>query len=350
MNNTNITEQSWTALWNRPGGTFAKITAVGVFAAVIYGFMKALPFLVAAAANTLLLIVELVAIVAILSILTSKNFWKWIGLFWLQLNRKVVSWFVRIDPIAILENGIAELNEKLKIVRQNVKDLGGVLVGMKNKLEEYQKDFDDEVNGRKAIERILTDPNLTSEEGLEFKSKLVLSNKKIARLDTLIAKQKQRIVTSEKYLQVMKKLEVVANFKVEDSKNELDVRKEEYTQAIKQQTAMKSITSILKGGMSKALEEELAIEYMSTTINNSIAEMNELLDGSNDLLADFDIETVTNAEKVDAILARYEQYGFDSFSNDDNPKSVSYNEVGTAISDMKTPEKVPVLMENKYFS
>ena len=55
-NNTgdqNSTPVSLKEMFKRPGGTFAKITAVGAALGLGYLFTKALPFLVAAAANAL---------------------------------------------------------------------------------------------------------------------------------------------------------------------------------------------------------------------------------------------------------------------------------------------------------
>ena len=314
LSTTSGNKISWKALWNRPGGTFAKITAVAAAIGLGYGFVIALPFLMAAAAKTLWFIVELGAIAIILMIVTSKNFWKWISLFWLQLNRKIVGAFVKIDPISILQNGIRELRDKLNIVNDNVVKLEGVLVSMKKDQDDYIEELESNIHKRNATQKMLSEPNLTSEDGMKYKSNYILINNDIARLDKIIEAQKKRIETSEKYLQVMKKLKVVATFKVKDSESELKWRKQEYEQALKQQTAMKSIKDIMSGGLSKSLEEELALDYIATTVNDSIAEMNQLLDGSNDLLVNFDIESASNIDKVDAILSKYEQNGFESFN------------------------------------
>ncbi len=345
------TPVSWKALWNRPGGTFAKITAVCAALGLGYGFVKALPFLIGAAANTLVFIAELAAIAAILMVLTSKNFWKWISLFWLQLNRKIVGAFVKIDPISILQNGIYELRNKLDIVNENTVKLEGVLVSMEKDLESYQKEFEENVHKRAAIQKMLSASNLSPEEAMKYKSNYVLVNNDITRLDSIIKAQKKRIETSEKYLQVMKKLKVVATFKVKDSESELKWRKQEYEQALKQQTAMKSIKDIMSGGLSKSLEEELALDYIASTVNDSIAEMNQLLDGSNDLLVNFDIESMSNIEKVDAIISKYEQNGFASFSNDSHNQTDSLDDsvITMQLGEdgvYRQPEKVS---QNKYF-
>ena len=109
------TEQSLKNLWKRPGGLFAKITGWGAIAALGFGLFKILPFLVAGAANLLILILELIALVVILYIITSKEFIRGLKLMWLQIMRKFYGFIVNIDPINILKNGISEMKKKLQI-------------------------------------------------------------------------------------------------------------------------------------------------------------------------------------------------------------------------------------------
>ena len=156
-------------MFKRPGGTFAKITAVGAALGLGYLFTKALPFLVAAAANTLVLILEIVAIVGILAVLFNKNTWKWISLFWLHINRKIVGMFVKIDPISILENSIRKMKDKLNTVHENVTKLRTILVSMNSKLDSYQSQQEDNIRKlKKRKEQLAGASNLTSNEKLKI--------------------------------------------------------------------------------------------------------------------------------------------------------------------------------------
>lgn len=347
---TNNSDQSIKSLWKRPGGLFAKVTGWAAIAALLYGFYKILPFLVAAAANTLILILELVAIAAILFVVTSKEFRRGVQLTWLQIMRKFYGLIVNIDPIHILKNGISEMSKKLDIVRDNVTKLESLLVEMKSKVKEYQSKFEDNAAKKASIEKKIADPKITSNEVMKYKTTLQLINNEITRGAKQIKAQNERIATSEKYLDIMKKLEIAADFRVRDAQNELEYRKDEYEQAKAQQKAMSSITSILKGNLTKTLEEELAMEQVTNTINNSIAEMNRLLDGSNDILINFELDNDANASKADEILARFDSDGFAIF----NAPNESVRKPIAAIEN--TPEPVYVVnhVENtqsnaKYF-
>ena len=204
----------------------------------------------------------------------------------------------------------------------------------------------------------MSDPKITSQEALKYKATLQLINNEIARGGTQIKAQNERIATSEKYLGVMKNLEIAADFKVRDAENELKYRKNEYEQAKAQQKAMGSITSILKGSLTKSMEEELAMEQVTNTINTSIAEMNRLLDGSNDILVNFELDNDANADKADKILEMFENDGFDIFKPDvEKAQETKRIEGNTVYMNPGDPEPVRIERNsvsktpksNKYF-
>ena len=306
-------------LWNRPGGLFAKITGVLALGGSAFAFFKyVLPFLVAAAGNMLLLSVELAALALFLFIVTDKTFLRGLSLTWLQIMRKLYGLIVNIDPIAILQNGINEMKKKLATVDENVTKLESVLVSMRKKLTEYKTSFENNVRQRDALQKKLSSMGNT-DEALKYKAKLQLINNDITRGNDQIKSQTERIITSEKYLDIMKKLQIAADFKVKDTQNELSYRKDEYEQAKAQQKAIRSITSILKGCLTSSMEEELAIEQVSNTINTSIAEINRLLDGSNDILVNFELNNDICSAKADEIVHMFDTNGFKIFDRSEQP-------------------------------
>ena len=354
-NSTDI-RQKIKELYKRPGGMFAKITGILVIAAIGFGLYKALPFLVAAASNFLILLLELIGIAALLFLITNKEFRRGLQLVWLQMMRKFYGAIVNIDPIAILQNGINEMKQKLKTIKESVTKLESLLVGMKKKLSEYEKEFEHATAEKRTLERNNASGSRTvgsKTEMLKYRSALQLVNNNIARGDQQIRAQKQRIATSERYLDVMKQLEIAADFKVRDAERELQYRKEEYEQAKAQTKAIRSVTSIFDGGLTRTMEEELAMNNVEDTINESIAEMNRMLDGSNEILANFEINNSINAEKADAILEMFEQNGFSIFEGTPAARTPKYilNETAeaqfTEVPAQPVEQGVPA--QSKYF-
>lgn len=338
-NNTgdqNSTPVSLKEMFKRPGGTFAKITAVGAALGLGYLFTKALPFLVAAAANTLVLILEIVAIVGILAVLFNKNTWKWISLFWLHINRKIVGMFVKIDPISILENSIRKMKDKLSTVHENVTKLRTILVSMNSKLDSYQSQQEDNIRKlKKRKEQLAGASNLTSNEKLKIQMSISNLSNDIAQLDSIIESQKKRIETSKRYQEVMERLETIAEAKVERSSLELKRTKDAYESAKEQRSALKTISSIMRGD-SQSLEEEMAIEHITNTINSSVAEMEGFINDSDGVLENYNLESAVNEDRVEEILKKYGQK--DSFSSFSEESKIDNSSFGT----VKEKEKVEV--------
>ena len=133
-------------LWKRPGGMFAKITGGVALVGGGYVFMQyVLPFLVAATANMLLFVGELIVLAAVLFVVTSKTFLRGISLGWLQLMRKFYGLIVDIDPITVLQNAINKMVNKLEEVNTNVTRLESILVSMRKKYKEYKLTFENNV-------------------------------------------------------------------------------------------------------------------------------------------------------------------------------------------------------------
>lgn len=347
---------SFKSLWKRPGGGFAKFTGILAIGGLGFVFCKyLLPFLVAATANLLVFIAELVALGAVIFLLTNKQVHRAISLTWLQVMRKIYGLIVNIDPIAILQNGINEMKKKLEVVNENVTRLESLLVSMKKKLKEYKVNFEDNVRKRNALQNKIKDLIGTTDE-LKYKAQLQLINNEITRGEQQIRAQSERIITSEKYLDIMKKLQIAADFKVRDAQGELSYRKDEYEQAKAQQKAMSSISSILKGGLTKSMEEEIAMEQVSNTINTSIAEINRLLDGSNDILINFELNSEANAAKADEIVKMFDTNGFSIFNSETEPQ-ITFAGKNGGVKALNEPKKEMVLLdregnalnEQKYF-
>ncbi|MBR4814438.1 MAG: hypothetical protein IKZ67_03145, partial [Paludibacteraceae bacterium] len=266
----------------------------------------------------------------------NKNTWKWISLFWLHINRKIVGMFVKIDPISILENSIRKMKDKLNTVHENVTKLRTILVSMNSKLDSYQSQQEDNIRKlKKRKEQLAGASNLTSNEKLKIQMSISNLSNDIAQLDGIIESQKKRIETSKKYQEVMERLETIAEAKVERSSLELKRTKDAYESAKEQRSALKTISSIMRGD-SQSLEEEMAIEHITNTINSSVAEMEGFINDSDGVLENYNLESAVNEDRVEEILKKYGQK--DSFSSFSEESKIDNNSFGT----VKEKEKVEV--------
>lgn len=352
--NTNLTTADNTKfdLWKQPGGTLGKVGLWVMGGAVLYGAYKVLPYMIAFTQNIFTLVLMLVGLGALLYVVFSPELRKILKLLYLQVCRKVTGLIVEIDPIAILENSISEMKQKLEKVSGNITKIVSINASMKDKLEEYENEMQTNITDQSSTKTMLTNPELSQKERLTLNGKLNVINNDIALLNEQIKNQKDRIAKSEKYVEILEKLEIAATTKIEVAERTLNHKKDEYEQAKQMQSAVKSITSIFNSSwLTKSMEDQMALNSISDTIHDSIAEMNRLLDGSNDILLNYDISTLSNASKVDAIINEYTSGGFESFQKTitDNGvvNEVPYEEVSKEA--MYAPNK-PIAQKSKYFN
>ena len=329
-----------TNLWKQPGGTLAKVGLWVMGGSVLWGIYKALPYLIAFTQNVFTLTLLMLGLGCILYVVFSPEMRKILKLLYLQICRKITGLIVEIDPIAILENSINEMKKKLQTVKKRITEIGSTLAGMENKQKEYKKEFEMNVGRVKAIKEKLMKDN-DEKTRMALNGQLTISQNDITMLDEQIKAQADRITKTKRYLEILEKLEIAATTKIKVAENTVSHKKDEYEQAKKMKSAVQSLTSIFSSSwLTKSMEEQMALNVVSNTINDSIAEMNRLLDGSNDILINYDISSMANASKVDEIISNYDHNGFESF------KALQDN--GEYMPGMLQEEPVKI-KENKYF-
>ena len=328
-------------LWKQPGGKLAKVGLWVMGGSLLYGVYKILPYLIAFTQNIFTLTLLMMGLGCLLYVAFSPEMRRILKLIYLQICRKLTGLIVEIDPIAILENSIKEMKDKLITVKKRITDIGSTLAGMKRKQEEYKKDFQENITKVKVIKEKLTSANLDNKQRMALNGQLTIAQNDITMLNDQIKSQEERIKKTEKYVDILEKLEIAATTKIKVAENTVSHKKDEYEQAKKMRSAVQSLTSIFSSSwLTKSMEEQMALNTVSNTINDSIAEMNRLLDGSNDILVNYDIASMANASKVDEIIANFDNNGFESFKS--LPEESMYTEYVEV-----TPQ--PVIKENKYF-
>src|SRR5258706_6688471 len=126
--------------WQGPEGTAGKVVLVLGGIAVAYGFVQILPFLSAAATDTLHLVVLIGAILVFLFIVTDKRVRTLAKLMFQSVMRYLTGLFIELDPIGILKNYIGEMKKNLAIMDEQLGNLNGSIRTLQNQIDTNQKD------------------------------------------------------------------------------------------------------------------------------------------------------------------------------------------------------------------
>ena len=133
-----LTTTGSTKNWfDRPEGKVGAVAGVILIAILAFGFVQALPFLIAAATSTLTLLLMLGAIGGILMLFihpTSRNF---LFLLYKMIFKLLTGMVINLDPLAILEDFIQQLKNNAVMMKEQQDIVKGTLQDLAKKIQTY---------------------------------------------------------------------------------------------------------------------------------------------------------------------------------------------------------------------
>lgn len=324
--------------WNKPGGTLGMIVAAGIILTVLY-FL--LPILSTIAWNAVSLACAGCILALIIFLLTDKSVKRMVSVGYFMLMRSITGFFVEIDPIAIVERRIIDMKKKIQQISKIMGDVKGLIGMNKMNIRNKQAEYENALLRMEACEKKGDKP-----------AGQVARNQAV-RLDGVIKAKKERLEKSEKWYEVLSKMEEMANLTVEDTENEVAVRKEEYESIKAQHKAFKSVMSIMSGDPDEMAIFTQAMDFMASDMNAKLGEMEHVLDSTGGLLAQYSLDNDVTNSKADALLKKYEDCGingmFDTFNSKEAEPVKLISDWQTPLSQTKSQSAEIETKKTKYF-
>ena len=318
-----------TTLVNQPGGKF------GVFVAAIaagVGLYFLVPILFAITS----LLVKIACGVGFLAILlflaTNKQIKISISVAYFLFMRKLMGLFVKIDPIAIVERRLLDMKKKIQQITKAMGDLKGYI-----KLNEGQV-----IDTKKDIKDYVYRVDVAREQG--NKGQESTYNKQVVRLTELLQSQQKCLEDSNKWYSILSKLEEMASLTVEDTENDIKIRKQKYLQIRQQYQAYKSVMSVMKGDPDEMALFNQGMDEMLNDINSKVGEMEHVLESTGGLISQYSTDSAVADKKAEELLQRYNEHGIDGLFDTFDKKPISQISQSFQIP-LSNVEK----QKNKYF-
>ena len=292
VNNENISRKS---PWEKPGGTLGMICAGLAVGGGLFLLWHLLPIMITLASNVLYLILMLLAIGILGYILTSKKFWHTFGLAYFIIMRKITGFFIKIDPVAILEDYIKDLQKRIKEVDENVTKVRGLIKKNERRVSETKDKLDEALSKKKRYEKMGQGSFAAQTNGL------------IVMYEKALKERTQRLSTSKKWLEALVKLQQYATFNVGLNQEKVQLMKEEYEEIKQTGKTFRSIKSALNGDPDIMSDFEMACEIMENEITFNLGEIEGMIDETNGILSQADADNAAMSDKANLILAKYEQ-------------------------------------------
>ncbi|MBL7826959.1 MAG: hypothetical protein JNJ57_10040 [Saprospiraceae bacterium] len=283
------------SFWQRPEG----ITGIIGLVALLFGAgvlaNRVLPFLIAQAENTIALAGMLAALAAVIYVILDPKTRNLVWYMYKSVMRWITGIFVRIDPISILKSYLDDLESNLKNLSKQIGALRGQMRQLKGimdgNISEIQK-------------------NLTVAEQAKKKNdekNLTLSTRKAARLQEANAKYDTLYKRMDVLYRILTKMYENSELLLEDTKDQIKVKEQEYEAIKTSHSAIKSAMNILSGDPDKKEMFEMAMEELADDVGQKVGEMERFMDTSRNLMASIDLQNGVFEDEGLQLLENWEK-------------------------------------------
>lgn len=283
------------SFWDKKEGKTGAVVLAAIIAGGLIGGYVLLPTVITILANTLHAMILGGTILGIGLLVWDKRFRLVVSTAYKLAMRAVTGLFVTIDPIGILKEHLRTLNNDIDNINEQLNRVKGVIVGLRRKVEKYLDEYKQYMDLAAAAKK-------------KGQDKLAKSNSMFAE---------RRKAASEKLAAFHRKLEAI--YRVlqkmyencgiirDQTKDEIEMKEEEWIAIRSAHKAMKSAMSVINGNADERALYEQTLEYMATDIGNKIGEMERFLEVSQTVLAGIDLEQDVFSEKGLKMLEDWEK-------------------------------------------
>lgn len=294
-------------IWEQPGGKLGLVVLVLIVIGALIFLFRILPYLIMLAENTLYF-AGLLAVIGLITFLClDKKFRRVVSVGYFILMRKITSWFVNIDPIAIIERRLSMMEQSIQKMNESM----GRLLGQVRKLEGSI------ASKKEEMEKLLQRAQVYRAKG--NKDAAVIDERQIARLEKYINKLLGLLNDSRRWYDSLDKLSQMAKLTVLDTRNEVAMQKEEYEMAKQQHKIFKSVMSVMEGDPDELALFNEALEVMRTDIEMKLGEMERVISSTGGLIDQFEADNEVASFKGNELINKYNELGiegiFKTFEN-----------------------------------
>src|SRR5436309_2918915 len=277
--------------WQRPEGTVGKVVLVLGGIAAAYGFVQVLPFLIAAATDTLHLAILIGAILLLIFIVTDKRVLTLGKLIFQSVMRYLTGLFIELDPIGILKNYIAEMKKNLAIMDEQLGNLNGSIRTLQNQIDTNQKEAEHSMALANQADKKMSAGGLTSLDQQQYMSAKVTNQRHAASLININKsltdlRDKLKIL----YDQLIR-WRATAEFQVTDKENRVSEEEMRRKALKKAYSVFQAAKKIFRGDPVANQIYDQTLEYLANDAGQMLGEMEDFNRLANKLMTNMDLET-----------------------------------------------------------
>jgi predicted nucleic acid-binding Zn-ribbon protein len=281
--------------WQRPEGVTGGLFLLAMVAGGAVLLNRFLPVLISLAENTLYLAGMLGALSVLVYMVLDPKARNLVWYMYKSIMRWITGIFVRIDPISILKSYLDSLEDSLRNLSKQIGSLRGQMRQLKGTMDGNMAEIK---------------KNLTIAEQAKKKSddkNMALSARKAARLQEANEKYDVLYKKMEVLYRILTKMYENSEIVLEDTKDQVMLREQEYKAIKAGHSAIKSAMSVISGDPDQKAMFDQALEALADDVSLKVGEMERFMDTSKNLMASIDLQNGVFEEEGLKLLEQMEK-------------------------------------------
>ena len=281
--------------WQKPEGVTGAIFLLALLAGGGYLIATFGGALLALAGNVLYLSFMLMGLAAIVYMVLDPKTRAMVGYMYKSVMRAITGIFVTIDPIGILKNYVDDLQDNLRKMSSQIGKLKGQMRNLQGIME----------GNSKEIEKSLQLASVAQKQGKQ--QQVILSTRKAARLKESNGKYQKLYSKMEIMHRILGKMYQNSEILLEDTKDQVQLKEQEYKAIKASHSAMKSAMSVISGDPDKRAMFDQALEHIADDVAGKVGEMEQFMDMSANVMSSIDLQNGVFEEQGMKMLEEMEK-------------------------------------------
>jgi phage shock protein A len=283
------------SFWDKPEGKTGGLMLAALIGGGAYVLYQILPTLIVMAQNTLYLSGMLAAIGAILYIAMDPAARNLVWYAYKSVMRWITGIFVKIDPISILKTYIEDLENNLRMLSKQIGALRGQMRTLKGTMEQNEAEIRKNMGLAQQAKKVEDEGNIT------------LATRKAGRLQDANAKYDVLYKKMDIMYRILTKMYENSEFVLEDTKDQVQLKAQEYEAIKTSHSAIQSAMSVISGDPDQRALYNQALESMADEVSMKVGEMERFMDTSKNLMASIDLQNGVFEEEGMQLLEKWER-------------------------------------------
>ena len=315
--------------WQRPEGVVGAIFLIALILGGGFLLSYAYPFIIAALETTIGLIAVVATLVVLAYLFIDPKMRSLVGYGYKSMMRWITGLFVQIDPIGVLKSYIEDLQDNLRSMNKQINKLRGQMHQLREIIHKNKKEIE---NNLQLASKAKAQDN---------RSMVILKSRKAGRLRDSNLRLDELYKKMEVLYRVLKKMYENSEIMMEDIKDQVELKEQEY-KAIKASTsAMRNARNIIEGDKDRKAMFDEALEAIADDVSQKVGEMERFMAVSSNFMDSIDLKNGVFEEEGLEMLEKWEKESMSLLLGPEKKTILQQAEDDNNILDLNEPIKHP---------